>query len=105
MTDRELLELAGKAIGQEVYWLGDDAPAIAGRYWNPLTDDGDALRLAVDCDMTVCADGLAMVSACYGYGHNQVMVTQFVCECGNDKSAATRRAITRAAAAIGKDMQ
>ena len=43
MTDRELLEAAAKAAGYVHYHPGD------GFYqtWNPLTDDGDALRLAV----------------------------------------------------------
>ena len=56
MTDRELLELAAKAAGIVVW--GNDLPgdvpdmATAGLYtnlghWNPLVDDGDALRLAV----------------------------------------------------------
>ena len=49
MTDRELLELAAKAAGiktslhKETDSLWIDGP----RVWNPLTDDGDALRLAV----------------------------------------------------------
>jgi hypothetical protein len=49
MKDRELLELAAKACG----WVGvpDKWRNIcsSGRNteWNPLTDDGDALRLAV----------------------------------------------------------
>ena len=51
MTDKELLEFAAKAAGYRVkrehpdglvVWI-DDEPHI----WNPLTDDGDALRLAV----------------------------------------------------------
>lgn len=54
-TDRELLELAAKASSIEYEWhpgCGDvlrltalDAKAI---YWNPLEDDGHALRLAVE---------------------------------------------------------
>lgn len=108
MTDKELTILAAKAAGIE-HPGGDHSKHDDGRlwdctalrWWNPLHDDGDALRLAVACDMTVCADGLATVSACHGYGHDKVMVTQAVCECGNDKSAAARRAIVRAAAEIG----
>jgi hypothetical protein len=56
MNDRELLELAAKAAGLEFHWI-----AVAGGHlmqaseqgsrseesWNPLTNDGDALRLAV----------------------------------------------------------
>lgn len=54
MTDRELLELAAKAIGITGEWsdtyqrieIIDAGTFTAG--WNPLKDDGDALRLAVD---------------------------------------------------------
>lgn len=56
-ADRELLELAAKAAGLEVQ-LYEREPheewgayrsclMHEGREWNPLTDDGDALRLAV----------------------------------------------------------
>lgn len=51
MADRELLELAAKAAG---YVLDADGDRLDQRdsgggptAWNPLTDDGDALRLAV----------------------------------------------------------
>lgn len=54
MTDRELLELAAKAAGYDVTWL-KDSQFIHGRddWWDPLTDDGDALRLAVKLHMQV----------------------------------------------------
>ncbi|MDE3022285.1 MAG: hypothetical protein KGI54_10530 [Pseudomonadota bacterium] len=57
MTDKELLELAAKAAGYSIHsdawariysdegktlFMGNHGPA-----WNPLTDDGDALRLEV----------------------------------------------------------
>lgn len=56
-TDRELLELAAKAAGLECRWEWRTNPN-GGRYevlfnveaytdFEPLTDDGDALRLAV----------------------------------------------------------
>lgn len=44
MSDRELLELAAKAAGRGI---ADYLPGEPDRCWNPLTDDGDALRLAV----------------------------------------------------------
>lgn len=47
-TDRELLRLAGKACGElGPDWFDNDAyfDGVLTR-WNPLTDDGDALRLA-----------------------------------------------------------
>jgi hypothetical protein len=45
MTDRELLELAAKAAGIDAVDIGYE--------WNPLIDDGDALRLAVKLNMTL----------------------------------------------------
>jgi len=114
-TDNELLELAAKAAGIEV-WPGtgfqahmlftrpakaDPDGKVTGVEWNPLTEDGDALRLAINCNMTVCTDGVVTVSACSGYGHDKAMITQSVSECGGDKNAATRRAIVRAAAELG----
>ena len=56
-SDRELLELAAKAAGYKIlYWdvgdiyserIGEVAFVEALGEWNPLTDDGDAFRLAV----------------------------------------------------------
>lgn len=48
MTDKELLELAAKAAGYQYAKFGGYivVDGIPGN-WNPLTDDGDALRLAV----------------------------------------------------------
>lgn len=58
MNDRELLQLAAKAAGYDVVFVHDDKismrrdAVINGRrqgmkHWNSITDDGDALRLAV----------------------------------------------------------
>ena len=101
MTDKELLELAAKAVGIEGRYSDNiltDGGQVAGielvfrrtappqgahshsimRCWNPLMDDGDALRLAVNLRIDVrprCPD-----------------------------AAATRCAIVHAAAAIGEQM-
>lgn len=99
MTDRELLELAGKAIGQDVYWLGDDVPAIAGRDWNPLTDDGDALRLAVSIGANI---DIGTVDVQVETRYSGVSCETFRPK--RPRSEAVRRAIVRAAASIGKDM-
>jgi len=90
MTDRELLELAAKAVNNGCWH-----PLTHEKPWNPLTDDGDALRLAVSLGIIVEA-GQAWVSK-YGpmYGED-VLPNPY---------AATRRAIVRAAAEIGKAMQ
>jgi hypothetical protein len=105
MTDRELLELAAKAAGiewdrdSEVWYATGYGPHV--RYdWNPLTDDGDALRLAVHLEFDMghmLTPGMVTVS---GVDDNGGCVA--VDESYNiDHYAATRRAIVRAAAAIG----
>lgn len=106
-TDRELLELAAKAAGKQIdiesfgeYQDAHNGCVVAdGEHWNPFTDDGDAMRLAAECKLTVCMDGDASVSAHTAYDPSICFVTQFIkhSEC---KHAATRRAIVRAAAEI-----
>ena len=109
MTDRELLELAAKAAGltikpvemKNVAFAGDDRfigysidPHEWLRGWfNPLTDDGDALRLAVK---------LGILSR-----HNNDMLNMLIEaeQKYNLRDAATRRAIVLAAAEIGKEMK
>lgn len=65
MTDKELLELAAKAAGYEFAWYCEgpnnprgtpNVPFANGHRWNPLTDDGDAFRLAVRLGMLVQVD-------------------------------------------------
>jgi hypothetical protein len=90
MTDRELLELAAKACGLEEAKL-----RIEFNQWNPLTDDGDALRLAVKLNLVVLSDQTG-ISTANGM-HQRAKELH-----GSDPYAATRRAITRAAAEIGR---
>ena len=92
MTDRELLELAAKAAGLEVV----TPTMLKYGQWNPLTDDGDALRLAVKLRIRFAGMG---ERACAFIG-----LREFWEDEGSDPYAATRRAITRAAAEIGKAM-
>lgn len=94
MTDKELLKLAAKAVGIKLSWHDNHA-------WNPLNDDGDALRLAEKLGLTICMDGTGTVSACDNLDRYNIFVTQSIQECGS-RIAATRRAIVRAAAEIGK---
>lgn len=103
MTDRELLELAAKAAGIDGQWSEaysaihvNTAPLRNFVLWSPLTDDGDALRLAVKLDIDVfiqLVEGCTMASA-------KPEIDEIEPH-GNDPYTATRRAITRAAAAIG----
>lgn len=122
MNDRELLELAAKAAGIE-YWVVRFAPKsnpIEKLHitkdgetveWNPLTDDGDALRLAVKLQMafdvsepTSTDIGTVHCTCPTQSGLSCKSVTEYVDEDG-DPYAATRRAIVRAAAEIGRNME
>ena len=102
-TDRELLEAAAKAAGIELrYWSESQesfnlALTEPRRWWNPLADDGDALRLAVRLrlEIDIHHTGIAIRTA------NGVKVVIYAEE-QPDPYAATRRAIVRAAAAMGK---
>lgn len=106
MDDRELLELAAEAAGVD-HPGGDHCahgPALwdckAMRWWRPLTDDGDALRLAVKLGISIHPPS-ARVAAAYSQGF-QVNAQAKVYPVGGDDCAATRRAIVLAAAAIGE---
>jgi hypothetical protein len=110
MTDKELLELAAKAAGITapvtehadgalwVYTLDKYSP------WNPLTDDGDALRLAVKLGLRVGTDGQSTYECiqCWKPHYASPNVFEPV---QSDPYAAPRRAIVRAAAEIGRNMK
>ena len=105
MSDRELLELAAKAAGIDykhdnkdwkhedhcAFWSYDDL-CTCGARWNPLDDDGDALRLAVKLGLYDLRD--------LPYQEGNDPVWQEVPD-----YAAVRRAIVRAAAEIGRSMK
>jgi hypothetical protein len=95
MTDRELLEAAAKAAGQERSAGGDLWSNARGTLWNPLTDDGDALRLAVKLHLHLNLEP-------YGASARQQGKNWSGCESRlhGGLEAATRRAIVRAAAAL-----
>ena len=107
MTDRELLELAAKAAGCDGLGQWDDKwnclTDHEGWTFDPLNDDGDALRLAVKLSMCIAIEpqyGLVYATA---PGWRVGMEPEE--KIGNDPYAATRRAIVRAAAEIGKEMK
>jgi hypothetical protein len=88
MSDKKMLELAAKAAGyscRRTTKIGIEKFYVNGHVWNPLNDDGDALRLAVNLDIDV-----AKVQIKFWDKHSI------------NPYAATRRAIVRAAAEIGK---
>ena len=93
MTDRELLKLAAKTAGITLDgWCSEDDDGkagfrdwTAGLIWNPLEDDGDALRLAVKLRIDVFP------------WQNKTQDERTI-----GLEAATRRAIVHAAAEIGR---
>lgn len=110
--DLELLKLAAKAAGVDIMRsrltdpLNMDMlvksshrnPCQAAGPWNPLTDDGDALRLAVKLEINVLPN-MEATSA------RQPSYTKWCNEdARTDPYAATRRAIVRAAAEMGRAM-
>ena len=120
MTDRELLELAAKAAGIKVptkkdypyeyidergihrdISCGGDGTRMS--HWNPITDDGDALRLAVKLQLRVIPpeDEFGLDRASVRIAGVRDLVDAF----DSDPYAATRRAIVRAAAEIGRSMK
>lgn len=124
-TDRELLELAAKAAGMpltdngvrdldrwEYIFGGDSSWGLfknnangTQRRWTPLVDDGDALRLAVRLrfriEHRIRSGGTWYVRVTWDCG---IAEEQHDEDHGSDAEAATRRAIVRAAAELGKEM-
>lgn len=108
--DRQLLVLAARAAGIKIVdcgcrheeWPFKYAEGQGRRgHWNPLMDDGDALRLAVLLRIET------LFFECFGEvhaTHTLKNVDDMDEPLGHDDYAATRRAIVRAAAAIGESM-
>ena len=109
MTDRELLELAAKAAGVEIEITLAGLPWLASgkRPWNPITDNGDAFRLAVRLRLEP-----RFLDNSHSNGaepsrvtlHNVAGIVENI-DGAQDPHAATRRAIVRAAAEIGRQMK
>ena len=124
MTDKELLEYAAKAAGLRVgfepdgkergrydlYWsrvhsqlvwhnksTGSEYPEPL--FWNPLTGDGDAFRLMVKLRLPF-RDGLNGTVETGNERSGRPIWELW----GDDPLAATRRAIVRAAAEVGRKL-
>ncbi|HBP6529302.1 TPA: hypothetical protein L6A81_27065 [Pseudomonas aeruginosa] len=103
MNDRTLLELAARAAGYKLSWSYDNHCCWINEMrhdfdvtWNPRDDDGDALRLAVTLGIQLHFEG--------GEKDDAVWANETMLWTDGDRPSATRRAIVRAAAEIGKSM-
>lgn len=106
MTDRELLEMAAKAAGISIDPIDAMHDPSEWVCWNPLTDDGDALRLFTKLpfrELYVSEIGATVRWTRDGSIHG-MKCDEYASEHGGDLNAATRLAIVRAAAEIGKAM-
>ena len=103
-SNSELLELAAKAAGYQLSAVSDMIWSDAAVEYiprTPLTDDGDALRLAVTLRMVIhhAKKYVVVMDVEKETAHHED-----VRDNGGDAFAATRRAIVRAAAEIGRSM-
>jgi hypothetical protein len=106
ITDRELLELAAKAAGLTILRWGKTAGAFIGEgsAWSPLTDDGDALRLAIAMHINIDTAGHHPAAVFFHPDRGRfIHFREDQAEQGME--AAVRRAIVRAAAELGRVMQ
>lgn len=90
-----------------VAWKGEDGkPAgTARKHWNPLTDDGDALRLAVKMGLVVYCDTDEAWCEWGDLDDDNEYTNRMSAEPEYNGPASVRRAIVRAAAAIGQSME
>ena len=117
MTNREMLELAAKAAGYYFHGLRvglDYENCFVSTtndpddwfIWDPLTDDGDALRLAVKLELILCVRREGVTDATMRAPRTGMTpYLSFLEQHKDDPYAATRRAIVRAAAEIGRQME
>ena len=113
MSDRELLELAAKAAGYKIAWEGGCVTGwmAGGSWWNPLEEDAHAFRLMVALGISTLPYPVYNESERHSVIAKQRRKSDTLREAnptevaelyGTDPRAATRRAIVRAAAEIGR---
>lgn len=106
MTNRELLELAARAMNREPVWLDHETEKCWLEYtpskplWNPLKNNADAFALSIELGITV-----HQYSSCVSARSRYIPKELFEEDYAWDRFAATRRAIVLCAAAVGKDKE
>lgn len=105
-SQRELMELAAKAVGYEyrISDLGNFQVRGSDMWasWNPRINDGDSLRLAIALRLDIgFDDDCQEVYVRQANDHFADAVTE---PYGSDVASATRLAVLRMAAEIGQSM-
>ena len=108
-TDLELLTLAAKAAGLRIRrhiagFVHIDSDGLDAGRWSPLTNDGDAFRLAVKLNICTLLPSRDSVGRRVGAGEVGSTGPAFFEPYAPHPFAAMRRAIVRAAAQIGEAM-
>ena len=110
MNDKQLTILAAQAIKLEGEWIDGFGYRVpkpeskwedAHHYWSPLTDDGDALQLAVKLRIEI----EPWIHGDEEWARTAVLEVLIDEPHNDDPYAATRRAIVKAAAEIGREMK
>jgi len=104
MNDREMLELAAKAASMQVLGWSNACQALlitGPKVWDPLHDDGDAFRLAVTLKIEILFSGPGEPKPWVSAIVKNTMIHAAEDIVGNPVES-VKRAITRAAAEIGK---
>lgn len=110
MNDRELLELAAKAAGEDVEWHATGSyfyrkscnwPTDKG-FFNPLHDDGEALRLAMK--LGICIQFIPECDTAQVYQERTTTGEPYNIHVAALVDIETRRIIVQAAAEIGRTM-
>jgi hypothetical protein len=113
--DLELLTLAARALGATVEAVDGEqwvnlhfADGSTAWNWNPLMHGDDTFNLQVDLNFHVSIDcesaGAVTVEWDFGDSTTPACTVEEPAPVGGDDRAAARRAVTRAAAEIGKAM-
>lgn len=112
-TDKELLELAAKAAGLNVKMIEVDCDdnfraLVVGKKntkeriaWNPLINNDDAMRLLAKMEISINHFDSFVKSQAAPDGKSGMVVSVMI---ERGRLDATRRAIVRAAAAIGEKL-
>lgn len=105
MTDREMLELAAKAADLHVKVASNSGRGLKVHgncnWWNPLADDGDALRLAARLNMDIEINEFFVIVYC----PSELGCIRIELEIKEEKMKTARLVITMAAAEIGEEMK